>query len=707
MSARPLTHRPVPDRPLTDGPLLVDDGANDRATARTAARAAGLIAVAEDLAGEFSLRPLLERILRRCTELLGCDAGSICSVDEAAGTYRKEADIGVACQSGRVFPLTEGMTGVVVAHRAPVWFARYDEVKGGHVAAESRATLRGVIGVPLEWRGRIIGACIVFSRDAQRAFGPDDAELLQLFAKHAAIALANARMHEAAEERARAQAAAAERDRLLNELHDTLAQRLLSVRVHIDSAERRLAASATGEPAPAAESAPNREPSAAGASAPSEEPAPAGEPAAAAVGRIQARDESAGAIAAAAAHLRQASAAAGDALVEARLTLLGLASSPLDGRTLEAALRSEVAWAQSVGRLEVRFVSAGPPVALEGRLSREVLRVAREALTNIVGHAQARNVRLGLVYEPAAVSLLVQDDGQGFDPKSDWQSDRFGLRAMTERARELGATVDVDSLPGWGTRIRARFPYLPDQELASRRLRVLVAAGQPALRAGLARLLAWTEPGVEVVGEVGTAEQALEACQALRPDVALVDLDLPTGELGQRSAYGEPREREPGEHGVAGQPGEHRHPRASDGGVTGLLLAHDPGLAVVGICAADDERVTAMVRAGARGCVDASIDGPELARAVVAAGRGQAILSGSVLRQLHRGLRTDDLEQPLTSREREVRGLMEQGLPDKVIAERLVLSVKTVEKHAGAVLRKTGARNRTELAAHAGRSRLR
>ena len=47
---------------------------------------------------------------------------------------------------------------------------------------------------------------------------------------------------------------------------------------------------------------------------------------------------------------------------------------------------------------------------------------------------------------------------------------------------------------------------------------------------------------------------------------------------------------------------------------------------------------------------------------------------------------------------------MEQGLPDKVIAERLVLSVKTVEKHAGAVLRKTGARNRTELAALAGRA---
>jgi len=78
------------------------------------ARAEALAAVVEDLAGELSLRPLLERILRRSTELLGCDAGSICLVDEGAGVYRKEADIGIACQSGKVFPLTEGTTGAVV-----------------------------------------------------------------------------------------------------------------------------------------------------------------------------------------------------------------------------------------------------------------------------------------------------------------------------------------------------------------------------------------------------------------------------------------------------------------------------------------------------------------------------------------------------------------------------------------------------------------
>jgi signal transduction histidine kinase/DNA-binding NarL/FixJ family response regulator len=620
-----------------------------------AARAAGLIAVAEDLAGEFSLRPLLERILRRCTELLGCDAGSICSVDEAAGSYRKEADIGVACQSGRVFPLTEGMTGAVVARRGPLWFARYEDVRGGHVAERERATLRGVIGVPLEWRGRIIGACIVFSRDERRTFGPDDAELLRLFAKHAAIALANARMHEVAEERARAEAAAAERDRLLGEVHDTITRQLVSVRVHLDSAEQDLAPAGSN-----------------GASGDGPDPV--------------------------AEHLRQASAAAREALAEARLTLLGLAASPLDGRTLQDALRSEAAWAESIGRLEVRFVSAGTPVAVDERLSREVLRVAREALTNIVRHAEAHTVRLGLLYDRTAVSLLVQDDGQGFDQQSDWQGERFGLRALTERARELGATIDVDSLAGWGTRIRARFPYLLDQQQAGPLLRVLVAASRPVLRAGLARLLSWTEPGVETVGEVATAAQALEACRALRPDVALVD-------LGLRAADDDPaRPRGNGSRPAAD--GGPRRPSGTGRGVVGLLLAQSPELAVVGLSeAGDDERIADAMRAGARGCVDVSADGPELARAVVAAGRGQAILSGAVLRQLHRGLRGDDPEPALTLREREVRGLMAQGLPDKLIAERLRLSVKTVEKHASAVLRKTGARNRTELAALTGRAR--
>jgi DNA-binding NarL/FixJ family response regulator len=455
------------------------------------------VSAAEDLAVDFSPRRELEHVLRRCTELLGCEAGSICSVDEAAGTYRKEADIGVACQSGQVFPLTEGMTGTVVARRGPVWFDRYDQVPGGHVADPERATLRGVIGVPLEWRGRVIGACIVFSRDEHRVFGPVDAELLELFARHEAIVLATARLREAAEVSADAEAVAAELTR-------------------------------------------------------------------------------------AAGRLRAASRQAMDALAEARLTLLGLASA----------------------------VPGAPPAD----------------------------------------------------------------------SRTSGA------LPPAG----------------GPRLRVLIAADRPLLRAGIARLLSGAgavadpgfarpgfEPRIEIVGEAATAGAAVAACRELRPDVVLADLGLPVGD-----AQAAPPD-------AAWAPDD-------PAGVTELLLGQLPDLAVVGLCEAGDERLVAdAMRVGARGCVDTWADGPELARAIIAAGRGQAILSAPALAQLQRGLRGDAGRPALTARERQVRGLMEQGLPDKVIAERLVLSVKTVEKHAGAVLRKTGARNRAELAALAGRARPR
>ena len=154
-----------------------------------------LAAMANDLAGQFALAPLLERILRHSMDLLGCDSGSVCTVDELAGTYRKEVDLGVGCHSGETFPLDEGVTGEVVRARRSVIFDDYAEVRGGHIAERDRAALHGVIGVPIRWNGTIIGSCVVFSRDPDRRFTEADAELLELFATHAAIAITNAGLH--------------------------------------------------------------------------------------------------------------------------------------------------------------------------------------------------------------------------------------------------------------------------------------------------------------------------------------------------------------------------------------------------------------------------------------------------------------------------------------------------------------------------------
>lgn len=572
--------------------------------------AAVLHGIAEDLAGKFELRPLLERILRRSVELLGGDAGSICSVDEAAGVYRKEADIGVACQSGQVFPLTEGMTGAVVRARGPVQFADYRTVPGGHVGARDRDSLRGVVGVPILWRDGVVGACVVFSRDPARVFGAADITRLELFARHAAVALANARLYQEAEAHARAEAAGAERDRLVREVHDTVAQGLASVIVHLDAAARGLG------PGPGH---------------------PAGDAAADPAQEIDRARES-----------------AVTALAETRRTVLGLAPSPLEGRSLTEALQLELGWANRTGNLDVRLVEAGPPQPVPAGLAHQLFRIAQEALTNAVRHAGAGSVRIGVIHEDGAVAVLVQDDGQGFAPGEPAGS--IGLRGMAERARLIGGTLDVDSVAGWGTRVRVRAPL---GAAVADRTRVLVAAPHPITRAGVVRLLAAGEPALQVAGEVDSVDAALDAYRLLAPDVVLVHLDLPDPD------------------GLAG---------------VRALRTLDPAAVVLVLCAGrDQEHAAATLRAGASGWLVEDAGGTELARALLAAAQGRAVLPAAALSGV-----TDAVA--LTEREREVFALARRGLRDKQIAERLTISVKTVEKHVGAVLRKTGARNRTELA---------
>jgi len=156
-----------------------------------------LASYAEDLAGEFALEPLLERILHNAVELLGCESGSICTIDETARLYRKEIDLGVGCRSGEVFPLDEGVTGAVVRAGGAVTFDSYSAVPGGHIRQDDSRHGRAVIGVPIRIKSELIGAFVVFGSDNSRVFGARDAELLELFAIHAAVAIVNSRLHAA------------------------------------------------------------------------------------------------------------------------------------------------------------------------------------------------------------------------------------------------------------------------------------------------------------------------------------------------------------------------------------------------------------------------------------------------------------------------------------------------------------------------------
>ncbi len=255
--------------------------------------------------------------------------------------------------------------------------------------------MRGVIGVPIWWRGRSsahASSSAVTPPDLQ----PEDADLLELFAKHAAIAITNARLHEAAETNARAEAAAAERNRMAREVHDTVAKGLVSVLLHLRAASR---------PSTRDMTMPRRRPS--------REAREAGEVA-----------------------------LGGDAAERARAR-----PSPLEGRTLEEALSRELGVGQPHRHDRRAIGHRGGPSRTRPEVAHTLFRIAQEALTNAIRHAEATSVRVGFVYADDGVTLLVQDDGAGFDRADSAHPDEqgLGLEGMAERARLLGGTFELDS----------------------------------------------------------------------------------------------------------------------------------------------------------------------------------------------------------------------------------------------------------------------
>jgi signal transduction histidine kinase/DNA-binding NarL/FixJ family response regulator len=572
-----------------------------------------LTELANDLAGEFRLRPLLERILASAVELLDCTSGSICLIDQPAHTYRKEIDLDEGCQTGLVFSLDEGMTGCVAREGRPVIFDTYAEVPHGHIDRTESRYGRAVIGVPIRLRADLIGAVIVFASLSHPVFGDEDAELLQRFATHAAIAIANSRLHAEAAERAQQAAVSAERERSMLEIHDTIGRGLVSAMLTLRSAQH---ASADGTDVTST--------------------------------------------------LLRAERVIQATLDEGRQAALGLGPTKLDGRPLDEVIELELAWARATSSVTTGLRVFGDRREIDHDVRIQLIRIVQESLTNVAQHAAATSVRVGLVYGSDAVSVIVEDDGRGFDLSAQGSKPHggVGLAGLVRRATQVGGRVQIDSTPGWGTRIRAEVPY--DQQLARlddrARLRVVVAHDQPAMRAGLVRLLDASEPGVQVVAETADVTAAVDAVALLHPDVVIASLRLP----GQRA-------------------------------LMAALHDVDPDIAVIGLI--DDPTAENDVRAwaadGVRGLVPRDVDATSLGRAVLAAARGEVLVFGGLLEQLSLGPATSTL----TQRESEVRTLLEQGLADKQIASRLKISVKTVEKHVGAVLRKEHARSRTELVA--------
>lgn len=196
------------------------------------------------------------------------------------------------------------------------------------------------------------------------------------------------------------------------------------------------------------------------------------------------------------------------------------------------------------------------------------------------------------------------------------------------------------------------------------KIRILVADDHPVVRDGLVAMLG-TQPDFDVVGECTNGREAVDLAEKLTPDVIFLDLEMP--ELDGVDAL--------------------RKMRVSN-----------PGVKVIVFTAFDtDERILAAVQAGAQGYLLKGAPRDEVFQAVRVVHSGGSLLQPVVASKLLRQVsQPDDLTEALTARELEVLRLMAQGLQNKEIALKLIISERTVKFHVSSILGKLGAGNRTE-----------
>jgi signal transduction histidine kinase len=147
-------------------------------------------------------------------------------------------------------------------------------------------------------------------------------------------------------------------------------------------------------------------------------------------------------------------------LTEARRSVMDLRASVLEGRDLAAALNSGAQmWVAGSGvQVEVDVSGVGKP--LPANMEQHLLRIAQEAVTNVLKHAGASKIWVKLHLEARKLYLRIADNGHGFEQQDAFASlgGHFGLIGMRERAERLGGELRLASHPGEGTEVEVMVP---------------------------------------------------------------------------------------------------------------------------------------------------------------------------------------------------------------------------------------------------------
>jgi len=260
-----------------------------------------------------------------------------------------------------------------------------------------------LLAVPMVIAGEV-GGLIAIRFTHKRTFANDERDLAQALANQAMLAIQLARLSD----RERQAAVTSERSRIARDIHDTLAHNFTGVIVHAEAASEAIARNRWDI---------------------------------------------------ASTHLRGVGEIARDGLRESRRSVQALRQERLEGKSLAQALGELIAKLTEGTYIRTKFSVQGSPRDLSAGAEDNILRIGQEILTNAVRHARATQIEANVTFGDRTLSLEMRDDGCGFEAHLQYEG--FGLRGMTERAHEIGAKLEIDSVVGTGTRVTILLPLDP------------------------------------------------------------------------------------------------------------------------------------------------------------------------------------------------------------------------------------------------------
>lgn len=387
---------------------------------RQTAQLAAINEIGLEISAEGELSRVLAVVTRRAAELLNAYH---CSVYVREGVELRivasldSEVIGLRLKEG------EGLAGRValLGHAQAIDDYRNWE---GRALVFDASRFGPSLCAPLKWQQTVIGAISLVRRQGEERFTDDDIRFMEQIAGEAAIAIHQATLLEEVQQgHQRLQvlshrlidAQEVERKRLARELHDRIGQELTAVQISLQALQ---SSPGTGVP-----------------------------------------DD----------RLNESLTIIDHALEQVHDLSLDLRPSLLDDLGLVAALRWYVDSVASRAGLVIRFEADVLETRIAPQVETACFRIAQEALTNVLRHAQAATVWVQVTQRDSGLQLVVQDDGGGFDVRTAMSrtgaNASLGLQGMQERAAALGGIVDIKSQHGNGVEVLASFPLAQDPSL--------------------------------------------------------------------------------------------------------------------------------------------------------------------------------------------------------------------------------------------------